>query len=368
METKRKYIVFNRVWLLLGAITIPSALIILFELLKNNQSLMSGWVFGIMAPVEQFSGRVWSVFPFSIAETLTILFLAGCVIWSIRAIVLLVQQKALLPFLRRLTALVSVWLWLWAGLCWLWNVAYYVPSFAQREHLASNPHSVEELTAVTEYFARQAAALAPKVSRDTEGHFIEDLSQCFDRGPDIYQNIAQEFSSLNITAVKAKPLLCSRFQSMLGFTGIYFPFTGEANVNVDAPACLVPATISHEMSHQRMVSSELEANFVGIAACTSCDDVVFQYSGYLMGLINLCNALYPVSPEAWQRIVENTFNQELATDWYDNNAYWAALESPVEDAAGDVYDTFLKSNDQELGIRSYGACVDLLVDYYSSKL
>lgn len=54
METKRKYIVFNRVWLLLGAITIPSALIILFELLKNNQSLMSGWVFGIMAPVEQF--------------------------------------------------------------------------------------------------------------------------------------------------------------------------------------------------------------------------------------------------------------------------------------------------------------------------
>ena len=24
METKRKYIVFNRVWLLLGAITIPS--------------------------------------------------------------------------------------------------------------------------------------------------------------------------------------------------------------------------------------------------------------------------------------------------------------------------------------------------------
>ena len=70
METKRKYIVFNRVWLLLGAITIPSALIILFELLKNNQSLMSGWVFGIMAPVEQFSGRVWSLFPFSIAETL----------------------------------------------------------------------------------------------------------------------------------------------------------------------------------------------------------------------------------------------------------------------------------------------------------
>ena len=63
----------------------------------------------------------------------------------------------------------------------------------------------------------------------------------------------------------------------MGFTGVYFPFTGEANVNVDAPACLVPATIAHEMSHQRMVFSELEANFVGIAAAVSCGDPVFQY-------------------------------------------------------------------------------------------
>ena len=42
--------------------------------------------------------------------------------------------------------------------------------------------------------------------------------------------------------------------------------------------------------------------------------------------------------------------------------------SPLEDAAEDVYDSFLKSNDQDLGIRSYGACVDLLVNYFGEKL
>ena len=365
MKTKTK---LNRLWLSLGSIVIPSALLILFHLLKTNQALMASWVFGVMAPVEQFFGRIWSVFPFSVAEVLTGLFLIWCLVWLVRAAVLVIRQKAPLPFLRRLLALVSAWLWLWAGLCWFWNAAYYVPTFAQREGLETAPYSVEELAAVTEYFAGQAAALASQVPRGSEGHFAEQPSDCFDRGPEIYRNISLEFPSLDVRAVKAKPLLCSRLQSILGFTGVYFPFTGEANVNVDAPACLVPATIGHEMSHQRMVSSELEANFVGIAACISCDDVVFQYSGYLMGLINLCNALYSVDDAAWYAIAEEYFTPELAADWYDNNAYWAALKSPVEDKAQDIYDGFLKGNDQELGIRSYGACVDLLVNYYGPKI
>ncbi len=368
MKTKEKKLYLNRTWLRLGALFIPLALVVLFETLKGRQALMAGWVFGVMAPVERFWGRLWALFPFSVAEVLAALFLIGCTIWLARAVVLLCRRREVLPFLRRLMALAAVWLWLWAGLCWLWNAAYYIPTFAQREGLETTPYSVEELAAVTEYFARQAAALSTQVPRDGEGHFAAELSDCFAQGPEIYQNIAQEFPSLDIKAVRAKPLLCSRFQSILGFTGVYFPFTGEANVNVDAPACLVPATIAHEMSHQRMVASELEANFVGIAACTSSDDVVFQYSGYLMGLIQLCNALHPAAPDAWSDIAERCFSPYLTEDWRDNNAYWAALKSPMEDAAGDVYDAFLKSNDQELGIRSYGACVDLLVNYYGRQL
>lgn len=357
----------NPFWRWLGHFIIPLALVILFHLLKGRQSLMTAWVFGVMAPVERFFGRIWAIFPFSVAEVLTALFLTGCVVWLIRTVVLFFRQKAVLPCLRRLAALAAAWLWLWAGLCWLWNAAYYIPTFAQREQLETTPFSADELATVTEYFARQAASLAPQAARDEEGHFIEDLSDCFRRGPELYRNLAREFPSLDIKAVRAKPLLFSRLQSILGFTGVYFPFTGEANVNVDAPACLAPATIGHEMAHQRMVSSELEANFVGIAACTSCDDPVFQYSGYLMGLIQLCNALYSVSPDAWSDIANRTFTAELSVDWADNNAYWRALESPVEDMAGDMYDSFLKGNDQELGIQSYGACVDLLVSYFGAN-
>lgn len=368
MKTKKKNLLLHQVWLWLGSLFIPLALVILFEALKDHRGIMSGWVWFVMAPLEQALGRLWSLFPFSGAELLTALFLAGCVIWLVRAVVLVLRKKELRPFLRRLLALASAWLWLWAGLCWLWNAAYFAPTFAQREQIEIGPYSVEDLAAVTEYFARQAATLAPQVLRDDEGHFAVELSGCFNCGPDIYRNVTLEFPSLEIKSVKAKPLLFSKLQSILGFTGLYFPFTGEANVNVDAPACLVPATIGHEMAHQRMVASELEANFVGIAACVSCDDLTFQYSGYLMGLIQLCNALYPADPDAWHTISGQYFNPELSIDWQDNNEYWKALESPVEETAGNVYDSFLKSNNQELGIRSYGACVDMLVSYFGSKL
>ena len=364
MKTKKEQLIGLG---LLAALLLPLALVGLFYLVIQNQAWINGWVFGVMAPLEQTLGRFWSLLPFSVAEVLTALFLAGSVVWIIWTAVDGIRRRSGRRTLRRVLALASAWLWLWCGLCWLWNGADYADPFAQRAGLETSPYSVDELASVTAYFARQAAALSGQVARDSEGHFSEDLAGCFAAGPEVYENLSREFPCLDITAVRAKPLVFSRLQSILGFTGVYFPFTGEANVNVDAPACLVPATIAHEMAHQRMVASELEANFVGIAACVTSDNVVFQYSGYLMGLIQLCNALYPVDAQVWQTIVQECFSPELTTDWNDNNAYWAALESPVEEAAGQAYDSFLKGNGQELGMRSYGACVDLLVAYFAPK-
>ena len=44
--------------------------------------------------------------------------------------------------------------------------------------------------------------------------------------------------------------------------------------------------------------------------------------------------------------------------------YWAQFETPVQSVSNTVYEGFLQSYDQKLGMRSYGACVDLLVNYY----
>ena len=351
---------------LTAALLLPALLMGLFALLKDDRLFMDGWVYGVMAPVEQFFGRVWSVFPFSVAELFCAAVLAAGLALLVRGIVVLVRRRSRRGLVRRMLTLAALVLWLLAGLDWLWNASYYASSFSQRSGLSVQPYSVETLESVTADFARLASEYACQVERDENGHFVLPRRECLDRGVGVYSGLVSEFPFLDITPVRAKPLVCSRLQSILGFTGIYFPFTGEANVNVDAPACLLPATVAHEMAHQRMVAAEQEANFVGIAACVTSGDEVYRYSGCLMGLIHLSNALYRADPQRWYAL-RGQFGAELVTDWQDNNEYWAALESPVEQAAGEAYDAFLKGNDQPMGLQSYGACVDLLVNWWSQR-
>ena len=88
-----------------------------------------------------------------------------------------------------------------------------------------------------------------------------------------------------------------------------------------------------------------------------------RYSGYLLGYIHLSNALYGVSYEKWLEIAQQVC-QTANEDILANNAYWQQFESPVSKAADSAYSGFLQSYDQELGSKSYGAVVDLLVAYY----
>ena len=151
--------------------------------------------------------------------------------------------------------------------------------------------------------------------------------------------------------------------SAMDFTGFYFPFTGEANLNIDSPACYLPSTIAHEMAHQRGIASEQECNFIAIAASTTADSAAYRYSGWLMGFTYLSNALYRADPEAWQA-VRVLLPDTVVADLRDNSAYWAAFEGPVNDAAQKVYDSFLKSSGDPRGTQSYGTVVDMLMAYY----
>ena len=54
----------------------------------------------------------------------------------------------------------------------------------------------------------------------------------------MYDALEQQYPFLSVSAVSPKPMLFSLVLSALNFTGFFFPFTGEANLNVDSPECL----------------------------------------------------------------------------------------------------------------------------------
>jgi hypothetical protein len=152
----------------------------------------------------------------------------------------------------------------------------------------------------------------------------------------------------------------------MGFTGVYFPYTGESNLNMDFPAATFPATLAHELAHRRGIASEQQCNFLAVLASTRVENDAFRYSGWLLGYIHLANALYTADREAWLEI-RLSLPASVEADLQAANDYWQQYEGPVNEASEKAYDSMLRGYGDELGMKSYGAVVDLLVLYYTTN-
>ena len=92
-------------------------------------------------------------------------------------------------------------------------------------------------------------------------------------------------------------------------------------------------------------------------------DAEYCYSACMLAYTHLGNALYSADYDAWKSIYL-TLNEDVRRDFAANREYWAQFETPVQKVSNTVYEGFLHSYDQTMGLKSYGACVDLLVNYY----
>ncbi len=163
-----------------------------------------------------------------------------------------------------------------------------------------------------------------------------------------------------------KSILFTGLFSYLGVTGIYNPFTGEANVNSDPPLFLLPATVCHEMAHQAGIAPEDEANYVSFTACRRSNNPVFRYSGYLMAMRYSLNALRKSDPVSFDEL-RKKISAGVKSDLDENRKYWLKFKNPFEKYSDKVYDKYLKANNQKAGIKSYGLMVTLLLNDYSKK-
>ena len=335
------------------------------QLLRTSEGAML-WIYShISRPYHAFMSRLCSHFSFSAAEVFYAVLIIGLLAYLAFVIVRLIRRSGrLLQLFRCVITLGMAAALFWAGLCVLWTPYYSAPSFSEQSGVDDGPVEVSELEAVTRYFAALANEYAEDVPRTADGGWDYDREDILARAPEVFAGAAESFPCLQGEPLEPKGIHFSTIMSYLDFTGFFFPLTGEANVNMASPVFLLPSTTQHEIAHQRGVAAEQECNFVAIFSCLNSQYADFRYAGAALGYIYLGNALSRADREAWEEVYYS-LSDTVRRDFNVNNAYWAQFEdTAVQSASNSVYDSFLKSNGQELGRQSYGKCVDLLTHYY----
>ena len=330
---------------------------------RGNRKWMNAVSRAVVRPWHAWAGRVSSLVRFSCAEWVIAawVLMGAAFLWQLAVHVLRRRdRRALWRWAVSLLTTVSL---LFGLFCLWWGVCYYSDSFTEQAGLARRAVSAEELEQVTRSFAQLANEYAPRVERDENGLFTADRRALFDRSETLYHALEREYPCLAGPELRAKPAVFSKIMSYMDNTGYFFCFTAEANVNVDCPMALLPATIAHELAHQRGVAAEDEANFAAVAACLADGDPTFVYSGALMAYVYLGNALHGADYERWQAVYE-LLGEDVRRDLHEHNVYWARYDTPVAEVTDRVYEQVLKTYGDDRGMRSYDACVDLLTIRY----
>lgn len=364
MEKQEKRRMTNRnrlVILLIGVF-----LILEFYIFRGDKEFMEQIIVHISGPIRKALSTIFSFFTFSAGEFVYMIGIpviaAVLIVSTVRMLCGKIDRKRFAAVILTSAIVVT---YAGAGFCWLWSVSYYGYDILDRTGMELRDITIDELEEVAYIFAENANALSDKVSRDANNDFAESEDEIFAASLHVYDNLEKEerWSFLDKNEFMPKRLIFSKLATGMGYSGFYFPLTAEANINMDSPAAFRPVIIAHEMAHQRLVASEAETNFVGILACVTSDNEVYEYSGYLMGLMYLARALQQTDYEKWEKLTA-TYTPQVVRDLEVNSEYWAKNKSLFNTISREVYSKFLKSNGQQKLNITYNACIYFLVMYY----
>nr|WP_242826504.1 DUF3810 domain-containing protein [Caldisalinibacter kiritimatiensis] len=213
----------------------------------------------------------------------------------------------------------------------MWGLNYHRLSFGEISGLNTSKASIDELELLCEVLINRTNRLREKVTENENGimTFSYQKSMLYKRSKIGYNKVSDIFPELSGNYGIPKGVFLSEALCYMGITGIYFPFTGEANVNTKTPAPMLPATICHEMAHQRGFAREDEANYIAYLTCNMHPDIEFKYSGNLLALIHSMNALYKYDRDRYIELAKK-YTDKVYRDLKYIKEFWKQYEGPLK--------------------------------------
>ncbi|MBP3578983.1 MAG: DUF3810 domain-containing protein [Lachnospiraceae bacterium] len=333
----------------------------IYKVLSQGMSMLTGWI------------------PFSLMELIIIVGPVTVLVLIVRQIVRVVKnvsKKRFLLFMTMLQNLLCLAAVIFFGYVLLCGVNYHRYPVAYHLGLTVENSTVEELAGLYTELADKATELRAQLTTENEKGIYElpySERQLGKEAKKAYRELAKEYPVFGGLYPAPKAVLFSRLMSWTEITGVFTPWTMEANVNIDISPYSIGSTMCHELAHLRGFMREDEANYISYRACMSSDSLDLQYSGTMLALIHTGNALYRQDADKYFELYQAHISAKVSGDLIANNEYWDQFEKPVVgdttvgEIADKVNDAYLKANDQTDGTKSYGRVVDLLLAEYKQR-
>ena len=228
----------------------------------------------------------------------------------------------------------------------LWGLNYFKPSL------------VDKLNIKSEYEFNVLDETINKVifEINKESSFIsEDI------------NKSDIFNLINTTASNIKKSIIPDIFLYQKVSGHYIPFTSEAIFVDKIPLVDMPIVILHEQAHQSGYADEGDASFIAFSKAINDKEPYIRYSGYFYALINLLNEISKKNSDKLDDYITK-LDEKVISDIKKVQNFWSKYSNSFLDKAQNyIYDLYLKSNNQEAGIMTYGE-VSLYIIHYYQKL
>ncbi len=244
-------------------------------------------------------------------------------------------------------------------------VCYFKYPLEAQLDLERSALAKEELYSDAVYTHKMLCDYADDVNYDKSGASVSPRSfyetgKLIDKG---YDALSDSGVYKSIMIGNAKPVFLSKLMTYTHISGMYMPFTGEANVNTNYPDYVVAFTIAHEKAHQRGIADEDEANFMAFLACMASDDEYLKYSAMMNMYDYYLDETLVNDTQLYTELVENTDRRIIGEMFSYYNFFKKYSDSSAAKAADKVNDTYIKAMGNDDGIKSYGLVIELYHAY-----
>lgn len=341
------------------AVSLTPQIILVKWLGQNTDFIESYYSMGLYPHISGFFRWLFGWIPFSVGDLLYFLLICTVIFYLYRRWTFIKTQK--LKFLRDVLMVLSI-AYLTFHLVWGFN--YYRRPLSEKLGLTETK-DYQELLDFTERLIQKTNSIQEYVVGDTleKVNIPYSQNEIFQMSIEGYHELAKEFGFLGYEHPSVKTSLFSTGLTYMGYAGYLNPFTNEAQVNGILPNFRFPIVTGHEIGHQLGYSAENETNFIGYLVTSKNKDPYFQYAAYAYVMGYCLSDVRRGNRETFDRMFQK-LNPGVRANFEEMALFWEQYENPLEPVFKSIFNSFLKANNQEQGIRSYNGVVSLVIAYH----